>query len=229
MKTSKKVKLHEVSASSKSTSISTYSPPTSSSFSTPVSSNKASKIHDGRRKISFSAESLLIAAIQDGDMEDLARVLHSQAHNININQTNHIGLTPLHHSVLGNNLDAVKILLCSGAEVNAQDENGFSPLHTASACGFIQTVSLLLLFGADVFQLTKEAELPIDVCKDTNVIRLLSQEMYTKIHKELYFSAWIGRKVHESWHLFVNLLVDAWRYMRKSYLQYLSDYRTKKD
>lgn len=229
MKTSKKVKLDDVAISTKNASIRAYSPPKTSSFSTPVSTNKISKTQDGRRKISFSAESLLIAAIQDGDMEDLARVLHAQAHNLNINQTNHIGLTPLHHSVLGNNLDAVKILLCSGADVNAQDENGFTPLHTASACGFIQTVSLLLLFGADIFQQTKEAELPIDVCKDTNVIRLLSQEMYTQIHKELYFSAWIGRKIHESWHVLVNLLVDVWHYLKKSYSQYSSDYRTKKD
>ncbi|CAI9743503.1 protein phosphatase 1 regulatory subunit 12A-like [Octopus vulgaris] len=155
-----------------------------------------------RRKISFSAESLLIAAIQDGDTDDLLRVLRcrpvdysnnsscgSDGHASSaiteydqitkqlVNQTNHTGLTPLHHGVLTNNLDAVKILLTCGADVNAQDENGFTPLHTASACGFMQVVSLLILFGADVFLLTKEAELAVDVCKDIQVIRLLSQEI----------------------------------------------------
>jgi len=116
-----------------------------------------------------------------------------------VRQTNHVGLTALHHAVLANNLDAAKLLLCHGASVNAQDVHGFSPLHTAAACGFLSLASLLLLFGADVFCLTADHELPIDVAKDVNVIRLLSHEMSRLVQKELWIQAVLKAQAEELW------------------------------
>jgi hypothetical protein len=123
-----------------------------------------------------------------------------------VRQTNHVGLTALHHAVLANNLDASKLLLCHGAAVNAQDVHGFSPLHTAAACGFLSMVSLLLLFGADVWCLTGDNELPIDLAKDLSVVRVLSAEMTRLTHQELWVQAVLRAQARELWVLIRKLL-----------------------
>ncbi|XP_033735923.1 protein phosphatase 1 regulatory inhibitor subunit 16B-like [Pecten maximus] len=154
------------------------------------------------RKITFPADSVLNAVIQDGDVYELGQILHNRRGEFNINQTNHVGLTALHHAVLSKNLDAVKMLLCGDSDVNAKDIHGFSPLHTASACGFLQISSLLLLFGADVFSLTKQMELPVDVAKDISIVRLLTAEMYSRIQTELYFQTLVTNKLINMWSKF---------------------------
>lgn len=177
---------------------------------------------DIRRRISFSADSVLTAVVQDADTTELVRILTNHADEIRVNQVNHVGLTALHHGVLSNNLDAVKLLLCNGADVNVQDVHGFSPLHTAAACGFTQMASLLLLYGADVFSLTTQRETPIDVAKDIGVIRLLSEEMRRHFHQELFLTALLSRKALDTWTLvrqqvlrlmgdFMQMLIHLWK------------------
>ncbi|KAK3608643.1 hypothetical protein CHS0354_042645 [Potamilus streckersoni] len=162
------------------------------------------------RKISFPADSILNAVIQDGDVQELLRILHHRRSEVNINHVNHVGLTALHHAVLSNNLDAVKILLSHGADVNCQDVHGFSPLHTAAACGFLQVTSLLVLFGADVFSLTRDTELPIDVAKDISVIRLLGNEMCCRIHNKIYMSELVKLRLKQCWTIIKTLVTFVW-------------------
>ncbi|GFO25925.1 protein phosphatase 1 regulatory subunit [Plakobranchus ocellatus] len=151
------------------------------------------------RRISFSADSVLSAVVQDADTTELARILGAHGDEIRVNQVNHVGLTALHHGVLSNNLDAVKLLLCNGADVDAQDVHGFSPLHTAAACGFTQVASLLLLFGADAFALTAQREMPIDLARELGVVRLLSEEMRRRVHAEVYMGALLRSCARDCW------------------------------
>ncbi|WAR19627.1 ANR52-like protein, partial [Mya arenaria] len=139
------------------------------------------------KKITFPVKSILNAVIQDGDAGELYEILNLRLSEININQTNHSGLTPLHYAVLTKNLDSIKMLITFGADVNAQDMYGFTPLHTAAALGYIHVTSMLILFGADVFSLTHYKELPIDLAKDMSVIRLLMYEMCNRFHRENRF------------------------------------------
>lgn len=177
------------------------------------------------RRISFSADSVLSAVVQDADTAELARILGAHGEEIRVNQVNHVGLTALHHGVLSNNLDAVKLLLCNGADVDAQDVHGFSPLHTAAACGFTQVASLLLIFGADAFALTAQREMPIDVARELNVVRLLSEEMRRRVHSETYVSALLSSRARDCWfymrqlsHMWlqeaIRYLVRVWRRQR---------------
>ncbi|KAL8583819.1 hypothetical protein ACOMHN_040288 [Nucella lapillus] len=165
-----------------------------------------------RRRISFAADSVLTAVIQDGDTAELVRILTGrhgpglvqlpragEVRGVDVCQTNHVGLTALHQAVLANNLDAAKLLLCHGADVNAQDVHGFSPLHTAAACGYLPLTSLLVVFGADVFAVTGDQELAVDVAKDLPVVRLLSQEMVRLTHQELWLSALLRAHAEEVW------------------------------
>ncbi|XP_048259209.1 protein phosphatase 1 regulatory subunit 27-like [Haliotis rufescens] len=150
-----------------------------------------------KRKISFPPDSVLTAIIQDGDIAELTRILQASSPCVDVNTGSHTGLTALHHGVLSNNLDAVKLLLTHGARVNTQDIHGFTPLHTASACGFLQVASMLLLYGADVFALTRQSELPIDLAKDIGVVRLISEEMTRQIHAELFVPSIVIAKFWE--------------------------------
>ncbi|KAK3736891.1 hypothetical protein RRG08_000636 [Elysia crispata] len=161
------------------------------------------------RRISFSADSVLSAVVQDADTTELARILGAHGEEIRVNQVNHVGLTALHHGVLSNNLDTVKLLLCNGADVDAQDVHGFSPLHTAAACGFTQVASLLLIFGADAFALTAQREMPIDVARELNVVRLLSEEMRRRVHSETYVGALLRSRARDCW-FYMRQLSQIW-------------------
>ena len=156
--------------------------------------NQTIKHNPAVRKISFPADSIINAVIQDGDVLELLKILRHQRSEVHINQANHVGLTALHHAVLANNIDSVKLLLNYGADVRVQDVYGFSPLHTSAALGFVQITSLLIVFGADVFSLTKQQEFPVDVAKDISVIRLLTNEMCLKVHQELLVTAFLSMK-----------------------------------
>ncbi|XP_025105232.1 arf-GAP with coiled-coil, ANK repeat and PH domain-containing protein 3-like [Pomacea canaliculata] len=181
------------------------------------SSSSSSAAAAARRRISFPADSVLTAVIQDGDNAELLRLLtgrrapgvvQTPSVGVDVRQTNHVGLTALHHAILANNLDAAKLLLCHGADVNAQDVHGFSPLHTAAACGSLSLTSLLVLFGADVLALTHEQELPVDVAKDLGVTRLLLGEMTRRLQEDLWLTAFVHARATDAWMLARKLL--AW-------------------
>lgn len=143
------------------------------------------------RKISFPLEAVFQSAVQDADNEELWRLLHEFSTDIDVNEPNHAGLTPLHYSVLANNLDGVKMLLGFGASVNIPDCHGYTPLHTAAACGYLQMVSYLVVFGADVFATTEDGDLPADLAKDTNTATLLTDQMVLRIHRTEYVNSWL--------------------------------------
>lgn len=165
------------------------------------------------KRISFPVDSILNAVIQESDVIELFRILRHQRSEIDLNQTNHTGLTALHYAVLTNNQDTVKLLLNHGADVSVQDIYGFSPLHTAAALGFLHITSMLIMFGADIFSLTKQSEYPIDVAKDIAVVRILSHEMCQKAHSETYFKAVVRLRLHQlfkylwSWICYVYMAV----------------------
>lgn len=64
-------------------------------------------------------------------------------------QVNRPGWTPLHYAASGGDLDAVRLLLDSGAELEARAPNGNTPLMMAAAFGFIDVADWLLARGAD--------------------------------------------------------------------------------
>ena len=59
-----------------------------------------------------------------------------------------MGDTPLHFACWSNNLEAVKLLLEAGANVNAKGEAEDTPLHVAVTVGNVTMVQFLLAHGA---------------------------------------------------------------------------------
>ena len=166
------------------------------------------------RKISFPPDAVFQSAVQDGDNGELWRVLNTHTDELRIDRPNHVGITALHHCVLNNNLDAVKMLLGFGADVSMADVNGFTPLHTAAACGYLQLASFLLIFGADVFSVTNEGDIPLDLAKDSKMSQLLQRNMIFHIHKRTYLHSWLLYQLKELWRTLICILLLIYTYFQ---------------
>ncbi|WP_143688784.1 ankyrin repeat domain-containing protein [Wolbachia endosymbiont of Laodelphax striatellus] len=70
--------------------------------------------------------------------------------NVNLDQKNNNGKTPLHHATLASSLKTVKALLENGADINAKDNNGRTPLHWATFNHRVEIIKALLENGADI-------------------------------------------------------------------------------
>ncbi|KAI8425830.1 hypothetical protein MSG28_011598 [Choristoneura fumiferana] len=60
------------------------------------------------------------------------------------------GLRPLHYAIWQRYLEATRLLLVRGCDVNARDDCGYSALHLSSEHGYTELVKLLLQSGAAV-------------------------------------------------------------------------------
>ena len=95
------------------------------------------------------------AVKQEGDVHGFLHLCR-QISVVDLNISNHAGLTTLRHAQLINNIEYVKLLLTYGANVWVQDVYGFSPLHTSEALDLNQITSWLIVFGADVFSMKQK-------------------------------------------------------------------------
>ena len=56
----------------------------------------------------------------------------------------------IHKAARSGNIEAVKLLIANGTDVNARDKDGETPLHKASSRGEKEIIELLIAKGADV-------------------------------------------------------------------------------
>ena len=81
---------------------------------------------------------------------------------------------PLHEAAKKGDVEAVKTLLESGADVQAKEKKkGWTALHWAAYKGHGAVVTALLEYGADVNAKKKDGRTPRDVAKNNNIIQLL--------------------------------------------------------
>jgi ankyrin repeat protein len=97
--------------------------------------------------IEAGAEIDLFAAAATGRLDDLRRALAAGA----VNHYSYDGWTPLHLAAFFGHLDAAKLLLETGADVQAVSGNSLAntPLHAATAGRHSDVALLLLERGAD--------------------------------------------------------------------------------
>ena len=81
-----------------------------------------------------------------------------------VNATNHLGENALHIAVRWGDLDAAKLLITSGVEVNKHGEHGYTPLHYACQYGNSEILKLLLDSGANPYART-EGDLPFTTAR----------------------------------------------------------------
>ena len=87
------------------------------------------------------------------------------------------GGTPLHFAVIGGQMEAAKLLLEKGANINpmADDEHGGTPLHWAAALGRVDFVKFLVEAGADVNAKDDNGYTPLDATCHVAIADLLHQ------------------------------------------------------
>ena len=101
---------------------------------------------------SSSAEDIaaVLAAVGSGDLAKLKKLLASNPELVNAKGKS--GETPLNVALWrANRVDAAKLLIASGADVNAGKKGTAStPLHWAATSGNVEFAKLLISKGADV-------------------------------------------------------------------------------
>ena len=129
--------------------------------------------------VTDSLNALLVQAIWDKDLPQLQNVL-KQGGDVNwINESD--GYAPIHWAVERGFMDILRILIASGADVNAMTQGAIgkdrSALHIAAEVGKPSIVELLLEQGADVHAATDYNETPLHgvrlFVKNVNVVKLL--------------------------------------------------------
>lgn len=84
----------------------------------------------------------------DGDIHNVRRLLEK---NVNmVRSLDYMKRSPLHRAASGGKVEIAKILLDSGANVNAKDEYHWTPLSLAAESNKPEMIKFLLAHGADI-------------------------------------------------------------------------------
>ena len=86
------------------------------------------------------------------------KLLVERGADVNRAARNEMQVQPLHAAVAGRSLEAVKVLLAHGADVNARQQVGYTPLMGAAAAGRDDITDLLLARGADPSQTSDDGK-----------------------------------------------------------------------
>lgn len=121
-------------------------------------------------------------AATNGDTEEVLTFLHN---GTDVNTTFPIvGTHALMVAAAFGHVDTVRVLIDTGADVNAQDLTGWTPLHAAAFKGNLQIVRLLLERGAIAVPSTWFLESPWVMAEElgyTEIVPLLKQAEYQTV------------------------------------------------
>ena len=101
----------------------------------------------------------------------------------NLNQVDEEGLTPIHHAVKEEDIEAVEFLIEVGAEVDVSDQDGKTPLHYSSENGLSEISEVLLGAGASVEAFCDDSITSIS--EGITPIHLASREGHLDVVKSL--------------------------------------------
>jgi ankyrin repeat protein len=77
--------------------------------------------------------------------------------------TNELQVQALHSAAAGRHIEVCRVLIASGADVNAAQRHGFTPIHAAAQHGDAEMIELFLSAGADASARTDDGATPADI------------------------------------------------------------------
>jgi ankyrin repeat protein len=80
------------------------------------------------------------------------------------------GSTALMLAAAGGHVEAVKLLLGRGADVNKADNDGFTPFWEASGGGHVEVLKILLDCGVDVNEVNNDGETPLHAAAEKGAV-----------------------------------------------------------
>jgi len=101
----------------------------------------------------------LLHSIQESSVE-----LSNDDKSIDVNTKGSFGNTPIFVAITWGDLEAVKLLINSGAEINFTGERGETPLHHAIRMGEFKIARYLVENGANTEVKDQEEKMPRDCC-----------------------------------------------------------------
>ncbi len=100
-----------------------------------------------RAKSKLVYDTSLIRAIKINDTDRVRTLLYA---NVNVNEKNYAGITPMTVAAEKGNMDIIRLLVENGkADINAKSSYGVTPLIAATAAGQAEVVQYLIKHGAD--------------------------------------------------------------------------------
>ncbi len=96
---------------------------------------------------------------------EAARTLVEAGAEVNAYSTNEMQVQPLHSAASGRHIEVCRVLIASGADVNATQRDGLTPLHAAAQHGDDELVELMLSAGADPTARTDAGDTPAETAE----------------------------------------------------------------
>lgn len=100
-----------------------------------------------RATTKYVYDTSLIRAIKISDVDRVKTLMYA---NVNVNEKNYAGITPLTVAAERGNMEIVKMLVEEKANVNEKSSYGITPLLAATAAGNAEVVEYLIANGADI-------------------------------------------------------------------------------
>ncbi|XP_050305118.1 putative ankyrin repeat protein RF_0381 [Anthonomus grandis grandis] len=110
-------------------------------------------------QVDYDGQNLIHFAVQQDTKEEILKELLTL--DLNINQRDPDGLSPLHIASSNNNTKMIKLLIQNGADIHIKDHDGYTALHIAADHEVnAEAVETLVELGADVNAKTCHGDLP---------------------------------------------------------------------
>ncbi|XP_016317286.1 protein phosphatase 1 regulatory subunit 27 [Sinocyclocheilus anshuiensis] len=113
------------------------------------------------RNVHFPNDIVFQDHVRQGELERIVRFIRTR--RVSLDTIYHSGMAAIHEAVLSGNLECVKLLVKSGADITQRHEDGWTPLHMSCSDGFPEIAKYLLSLGADTEAENDCGEKPADL------------------------------------------------------------------
>lgn len=114
----------------------------------------------GDAAIGQAQDNDIFSAVKAGDVARVKELLGGRTSLVNARDTEG-NATPLFYAACNESVEIVKLLITSGANVNADNKNGNTPLHCAATKGLAEVARLLIANGANVNASNRDGTIPL--------------------------------------------------------------------
>ena len=127
-----------------------------------------------RKGVHWPVSILMQQAITDGDVAEIRDLIHEYGNKV-VLENEPSGLPPVMRAVFEEELESLRLLVESGADLTAQDPEGWNVMHVASAMDDLEAAKFVLASCNESLTSAHNADgqRPIDLAESVEMARLL--------------------------------------------------------
>lgn len=128
----------------------------------------------GRKGVHFPVSILLQQAITEGDVEEIQQLIREHGNKV-VLELEPSGLPPVLRAVFEGQVEALKLLVDSGAELATQDPEGWNVLHVAAAMDDLEAATYILHSCNESLTQVRnlDGQRPMDLAESPDMAKLL--------------------------------------------------------